>query len=97
MQEALSSGVPCIVPTTGGPADLVTTQATGYILHTDRPESLMTAVNHFIERDDRAEMQLMARHSVVERTWSKVNNQLIGHYQAVINEGATQSAEIGVA
>jgi len=97
VQEALSSGVPCIVPTTGGPADLVTTQATGYILHTDRPESLMTAVNHFIDRDDRAEMQLMARHSVVERTWSKVNNQLIGHYQAVINEDATQSAEIGVA
>jgi len=42
-------------------------------------------------------MQLMARHSVVERTWSKVNSQLIGHYQAVINEGATQGAEMGVA
>jgi len=86
VQEALASGVPCIVPTTGGPADLVTTQATGYILHTDRPDSLLAAVNHFIVREDRDEMRLMARHSVAERTWSKVNNQLIDHYQAVIAE-----------
>ena len=96
VQEALSSGVPCIVPTTGGPADLVTTQATGYILHTDRPESLLAAVNHFIERDDRDEMGLMARHSVVERTWGKVNNQLLDHYRAVIAEGVTEN-EKGVA
>jgi len=96
VQEALSSGVPCIVPTTGGPADLVTTQATGYILHTDRPASLMAAINHFIDRDDRIEMQHMARNSVVERTWSKVNNQLITHYEAVIREGARR-LEIGVA
>jgi len=96
VQEALSSGVPCIVPTTGGPADLVTTQATGYILHTDRPASLMAAINHFIDRDDRIEMQHMARNSVVERTWSKVNNQLIAHYEAVIREGARR-LEIGVA
>ena len=96
VQEALSSGVPCIVPTTGGPADLVTTKATGYILHTNRPQSLLAAVNDFIARDDRAEMQLMARHSVVERTWAKVNNQLLDHYKAVIAEGA-RNPEVGVA
>ena len=96
VQEALSSGVPCIVPTTGGPADLVTRQATGYILHTDRPASLMAAVNHFIDRDDRIEMQQMARNSVVERTWSKINTQLISHYEAVIRESAAR-VEMGVA
>ena len=96
VQEALSSGVPCIVPTTGGPADLVTTQATGYILHTNRSESLLAAVNHFIDRDDRDEMRLMARHSVVERTWNKVNNQLLDHYKAVIAEGVSRD-EKGVA
>jgi len=100
VQEALSSGVPCIVPTTGGPADLVTTQATGYILHTNRPDSLMAAVNHFIGRDDQDEMRLMARHSVVERTWNKVNHQLLDHYRAVIAENTdsfTNTSEIGVA
>jgi len=98
VQEALSSGVPCIVPTTGGPADLVTTEATGYILHTNRPESLIAAVNHFIDRSDKAEMQLMARHSVVERTWPKVNTQLLNHYNAVIAQGARfKNQEVGVA
>ena len=98
VQEALSSGVPCIVPTTGGPADLVTTQATGYILHTNRPESLQAALDHFISRDDKADMQLMARNSVVERTWSKVNQQLITHYEAVIAESArVKSEHAGVA
>ncbi len=97
VQEALSSGVPCIVPTTGGPADLVTTGATGYILHTDRPESLEAAIDHFIDRDDRAEMALMARNSVVERTWSKVNDQLMGHYQAVIKKAPALLIESGVA
>jgi len=100
VQEALSSGVPCIVPTTGGPADLVTTQATGYILHTNRPDSLMAAVNHFIARNDQDEMRLMARHSVVERTWSKVNHQLLDHYRAVIAENTGSFAktnEMGVA
>jgi phosphatidylinositol alpha 1,6-mannosyltransferase len=96
VQEALSSGVPCIVPTTGGPADLVTTKATGYILHTDRPQSLFAAVSDFLARDDRAEMQLMARHSVVERTWAKVNKQLLDHYNAVIAEGV-RNLEVVVA
>ncbi len=96
VQEALSSGVPCIVPTTGGPADLVTTEATGYILHTNRPDSLLAAVDHFLQRDDRVEMQLMARHSVAERTWGKVNDQLLHHYRAVISEGASKR-EVGVA
>jgi hypothetical protein len=65
-------------------------------LHTNRPDSLVAAINHFIERDDKTEMQLMARHSVVERTWSKVNHQLLDHYRAVINEGVSHE-EVEVA
>jgi hypothetical protein len=60
----------------------------------------MAAVNHFIGRDDQDEMRLMARHSVVERTWSKVNHQLLDHYRAVIAENTdsfTNTSEIGVA
>ena len=84
VQEALSSGTPCIVPTTGGPADLVTQNITGYIINTSNPQSLKDAVNDFINRDDQSEMQLMARSSVVERTWAKVNSQLIGHYESIL-------------
>jgi len=85
VQEALSSGTPCIVPITGGPADLVTTGATGYIIDTSSPTALLEAVEHFISRMDRAEMSLMARHSVETRTWGAVNQQLISHYNAVIS------------
>jgi len=84
VQEALSSGTPCIVPTTGGPADLVTEKATGYIVQTENPDALKAAVLHFRDRDDRTEMQLMARNSVVERTWEKVNRQLLDHYTSII-------------
>ncbi len=84
VQEALSSGTPCIVPTTGGPADLVTQNITGYIIDTSNPQSLKDAVHDFINRDDKSEMQLMARSSVVERTWAKVNSQLIGHYESIL-------------
>ena len=84
VQEALSSGTPCIVPTTGGPADLVTQNITGYIINTSNPQSLKDAVNDFINRDDQSDMQLMARSSVVERTWAKVNSQLIGHYESIL-------------
>ena len=84
VQEALSSGTPCIVPITGGPADLVTTDATGYIIDTSNPTALLGAVEHFISRVDRAEMSLMARNSVETRTWGTVNQQLISHYNAII-------------
>ncbi len=85
VQEALASGVPCIVPTTGGPADLVTSNETGYVLHTDRADSLLAAVNHFFSRTDKEEMKSLARSSVESRTWSNVNTQLINHYTEAIS------------
>ncbi len=86
VQESLASGTPCIVPTTGGPADLVTTEATGYILHTERPDSLKSAVDHFINRADREEMRVMARNSVATRSWQSINEQLLEHYTCIISE-----------
>ena len=89
VQEALSSGTPCIVPTTGGPADLVTQNVTGYIINTSDSQALKGAVQDFMSRDDHEEMQVMARSSVVERTWAKVNSQLITHYEAVLKSPLT--------
>jgi len=86
VQEALASGTPCIVPTTGGPSDLVTSGATGYIIPTDNPAVLSATVEHFRSRTDRQEMRETARNSVATRTWSSVNRQLLKHYQEVIAE-----------
>ena len=90
VQEALASGTPCIVPTTGGPADLVSQGATGYIIHTEDQEALTSAVEDFMFRKDRDAMRVMARHSVEERTWPRVNAQLLEHYTSVIAENSTK-------
>jgi phosphatidylinositol alpha 1,6-mannosyltransferase len=95
VQEALSSGTPCIVPLTGGPADLVTTGATGYVIDTSDPSLLLASVEHFISRADRSEMSLTARDSVESRTWSAINHQLISHYNAVIEKRHAATHLIG--
>jgi phosphatidylinositol alpha 1,6-mannosyltransferase len=84
VQEALSSGTPCIVPTTGGPADLVSHGKTGYVINIHRPDELESTVMHFKLRNDRANMALQARQSVLSRTWSIINAQLINHYEEIL-------------
>ena len=84
VQEALSSGTPCIVPTTGGPADLVSHGKTGYVINIHRPDDLESTVMHFKLRNDRANMALQARQSVLSRTWSTINAQLINHYEEIL-------------
>ena len=84
VQEALSSGTPCIVPTTGGPADLVSHGKTGYVINIHRPDELESTVMHFKLRNDRANMAPQARQSVLSRTWSTINAQLINHYEEIL-------------
>jgi phosphatidylinositol alpha 1,6-mannosyltransferase len=84
VQEALSTGTPCIVPTTGGPADLVSHGKTGYVINIHRPDDLESTVMHFKLRNDRANMALQARQSVLSRTWSTINAQLINHYEEIL-------------
>jgi phosphatidylinositol alpha 1,6-mannosyltransferase len=84
VQEALSSGTPCIVPTTGGPADLVSHGKTGYVINIHRPDELESTVMHFKLRNDRANMEIQARQSVLNRTWSIINAQLINHYEEIL-------------
>jgi len=84
VQEALSSGTPCIVPTTGGPVDLVSHGKTGYVINTHRPDDLESTVLHFQLRNDRANMAIQERQSVLGRTWSTINAQLINHYEQIL-------------
>jgi phosphatidylinositol alpha 1,6-mannosyltransferase len=84
VQEALASGTPCIVPTTGGPIDLVSHGKTGYVINIHRPDELEAAVLHFKLRNDRANMALQARQSVLARTWSTINAQLMNHYEEIL-------------
>jgi|APCry1669189000_1035189.scaffolds.fasta_scaffold02497_4 phosphatidylinositol alpha 1,6-mannosyltransferase len=94
VQEALASGVPCIVPTTGGPADLVTHGTTGYVMNIHRPDELEAAVLHFRLRNDRNEMSRLARESVEQRTWSAINSELLNHYNEVIDQKHNRVDEV---
>lgn len=85
VQEALSSGVPAVVPATGGPLDLVTDEHNGLLYAPDSVRELRVAVgrvahNHAV----RARLAANARPSVEHRTWEAVVEQLIEHYRAVI-------------
>ena len=86
VQEALASGVPAIVPRTGGPADLVAQGRTGYVIDISNGEELNRTVNHHHARSDRKQMRIAARDSVSKRTWGRINNELADHYQGVINQ-----------
>jgi phosphatidylinositol alpha 1,6-mannosyltransferase len=85
VQEALASGIPCVVPTTGGPADLVTNGRTGYVVNTSDENELRKIIQLHHARLDRKQMRIAARDSVSSRTWSSINKELINHYQELIN------------
>ncbi len=98
VQEALASGIPSIVPRTGGPADLVAHGRTGYVIDIFNAVQLNQTVNLHHERTDRKQMRIAARDSVSMRTWNRINNELKAHYQDVINQKkSTNISEIGVA
>ena len=98
VQEALASGIPSIVPRTGGPADLVTHGRTGYVIDISDASQLNQTVNLHHDRSDRKQMRIAARDSVSMRTWNRINNELKAHYQDVINQKKSATiSEIGVA
>ena len=98
VQEALASGIPSIVPRTGGPADLVAHGRTGYVIDIFNAVQLNQTVNLHHERTDRKQMRIAARDSVSMRTWNRINNELKAHYQEVINQKKSATiSEIGVA
>ena len=84
IQESLSSGTPVIAPNSGGPLDLVDHGTTGYLIDTGEPELLLKTVKEFRHRLDRAAMSISARESVLDRTWSRVNDQLLRHYADLV-------------
>ncbi len=83
VQEALSSGIPVIAPESGGPLDLITHLVSGYLIDTENGNTLNYAVDHFLHESDRQSMSNIARTSVLGRSWSAINNQLISHYKDV--------------
>jgi phosphatidylinositol alpha 1,6-mannosyltransferase len=83
VQEAMASGLPVIAPDAGGPRDLVAPYRTGLLLPVHEFEArLPESVDHLIA--ERQRYSVAARRSVLGRTWPKICDELLGHYEDVI-------------
>lgn len=91
VQEAMASGLPVIAPDAGGPRDLVTPMHTGLLLPVaEFTERLTPAVQHLLA--ERVRYSAAARRSVLARTWPRVCDELIGHYEAVLGLRGVKAA-----
>lgn len=96
VQEALCAGVPVIAAAAGGPLDLIRHGDNGWLWAGDDPDVLAAQVAAVRDAPaERAEVRARTRPGVSGRTWSRVTDQLVGHYLRVIEgERSTSVARL---
>jgi phosphatidylinositol alpha 1,6-mannosyltransferase len=93
LQEAAASGLPVIAPAAGGPLDLVDDGVTGFLVAPDDAGALARAVARLAADPGlRAAQGRAARQRVLGRTWQALGDELIGHYEAVLE--MTRAVEV---
>jgi phosphatidylinositol alpha 1,6-mannosyltransferase len=85
LQEAAASGLPVVAPAAGGPLDLVDHGATGFLVTPRNSGAIAAAVTRLASDPAlRAAQGQAARRRMLGRTWAALGDELIGHYQAVV-------------
>jgi phosphatidylinositol alpha 1,6-mannosyltransferase len=85
LQEAAASGLPVVAPAAGGPLDLVDDGITGFLVAPFDAGALASATAKLAaDAALRADQGRAARLRMLGRTWPALGDELIGHYQTVL-------------
>jgi phosphatidylinositol alpha 1,6-mannosyltransferase len=85
IQEAKAAGVTPIAPARGGPKFIIEDGLTGFLVEPDQSGAYRKALLKLIGSSElRERMSLEARASMLGRTWKNNNDQMISHYESVI-------------
>ncbi|HXR44947.1 MAG TPA: glycosyltransferase family 1 protein [Pseudolysinimonas sp.] len=85
LQEAHASGLPVIAPRAGGPIDLVDPGVDGFLYDPADDDDLRDAVAALVrEAPLRLRMAEAGRRRVLNRSWSRLCDELLEHYRSVI-------------
>ena len=87
LQEAMATGLPVIAPAAGGPVDIIDNGVTGLLYAHDSEEQLISHVKTIIANEDLAATMGQAGLAKVSgRTWEALGDELLGHYQNVLDK-----------
>lgn len=92
IQEALASGVPVVATGRGGPLDLVENSRTGWLYRPGDLGELRDRVADLVgDASKRRAFAAAARESVAHRSWSRLGDELVGHYRDAIAVGEARA------
>ncbi|HEV8025481.1 MAG TPA: glycosyltransferase family 1 protein [Candidatus Nanopelagicales bacterium] len=85
IQEGMASGLAVIAPDIGGPRDLVVHAEVGLRYRPGDDEHFATCVDALVASPAaRAVMGASARSMIRDRTWTRIGDDLVGHYRSVL-------------
>lgn len=93
VQEAMAAGLPVVAVAAGGMIDLIEPGRNGLLYRSGDLDALVAHVSRLaMDRDLRVRLGAAARADVGDRSWSRIGDQLIGHYRDAVAAGAWTAA-----